>query len=370
MKLLILSSAPFIFGENQIQAYSPYLDEMAIWARHADQVAFCCPVWKQPNGLLVKALDFKIARHFRLLDFSLNSWPDVFKAVVFCLYDFVVIFKAMLWADHIHLRCPGNMGLLGCIAQILFPFKEKTAKYAGNWDPSARQPFTYKLQKSILNNTFLTRKMAVLIYGQWPNMSRNLKPFFTASYKESDKRPLQNLPKDHLDFVFAGMLTAGKNPMYAILLVEALCKSGIKARLQLFGEGAQRVAITDYLQKHQLENCISLKGNQPKEVVAEVLRNSHFVILPSESEGWPKALAEGMFWGCIPVATPVSAVPYMLDYGNRGIILTLNLEQDLKQLQEWIAQAKSHHVRESASAWSREFTLETFESSILKILNK
>ena len=56
------------------------------------------------------------------------------------------------------------------------------------------------------------------------------------------------------------------------------------------------------------------------------------MILPSQSEGWPKAIAEGMFWGCVPIATPVSCVPFMLDYGERGVLLQMNLEQDVQQL--------------------------------------
>ena len=38
-------------------------------------------------------------------------------------------------ADHIHLRCPGNIGLLGCFSSNFISKKIKTAKYAGNWDP-------------------------------------------------------------------------------------------------------------------------------------------------------------------------------------------------------------------------------------------
>ena len=48
-----------------------------------------------------------------------------FKIPVICIQ----IFKGMLWADHIHLRCPGNIALLGCFIQILFPFKPKTIIY-------------------------------------------------------------------------------------------------------------------------------------------------------------------------------------------------------------------------------------------------
>src|SRR5690606_34200508 len=49
--------------------------------------------------------------------------------------------------------------------------------------------------------------------------------------------------------------------------------------------------------------------------------DSHFLILASKSEGWPKAVAEAMFFGCILIVTPVSCVPWMLNYGSRGILI-------------------------------------------------
>ncbi len=77
-------------------------------------------------------------------------------------------------ANHLHIRCPGNIGLLTCVAQIFFPKKPKTVKYAGNWDPYAVQAFSYRLQKKILNSTFLSKNVKVLVYGKWTGMSKNL----------------------------------------------------------------------------------------------------------------------------------------------------------------------------------------------------
>src|SRR5690606_5258950 len=91
----------------------------------------------------------------------------LFKIPVMCFR----MLKVMNRADHLHLRCPGNIGLLACILQVFFPGKRKTAKYAGNWDPEAKQPWTYKLQRWILSNTFLTRNMTVLVYGGWPGQT-------------------------------------------------------------------------------------------------------------------------------------------------------------------------------------------------------
>ncbi len=88
----------------------------------------------------------------------------------------------MKQVNHIHLRCPGNVGLLGCIVQVFFPSKIKTAKYAGNWDPKSKQPIAYKLQKWILSNTLLSKKIKVLVYGEWLKQTKNIKTIFRNFY--------------------------------------------------------------------------------------------------------------------------------------------------------------------------------------------
>src|SRR5690606_33427490 len=93
--------------------------------------------------------------------FDLTSFKNILKTFVVLPSIIYSIYKAMKDSDHIHLRCAGNMALLGCFVQILFPKKKKTAKYAGNWDPKAKEPLTVTLQKKILNNSFLTRNMQV-----------------------------------------------------------------------------------------------------------------------------------------------------------------------------------------------------------------
>lgn len=76
--------------------------------------------------------------------------------------------------------------MLGCLVQIFFPKKIKTAKYAGNWDPEAKQPLSYRIQRWVLSNTFLTRNIQVLVYGEWKQQTKNIKPFFTATYSKSE----------------------------------------------------------------------------------------------------------------------------------------------------------------------------------------
>lgn len=273
-------------------------------------------------------------------------------------------------ADHIHLRCPGNIGLLGCLVQILFPAKPKTAKYAGNWDLNAKQPLSYRFQKWILSNTFLTKNIQVLVYGEWENSTKNIKPFFTASYFEKDK--IEVKPRElegKISFLFVGTLSKGKQPLYTIKLVEQLYKNGNDIQLTLYGEGNERAMLEDYISESKLENVVFLKGNQNQEVIKKAYLENHFVVLPSLSEGWPKVVAEGMFWGCLPIASKVSCVPNMLENGKRGLLLDLKLDQDVQSIQSILNDTGLYQDKvNKAIQWSRQFTMDVFEDEIKLLL--
>lgn len=370
MTFLIITHVPHIFEENHYFAYAPYVREMNIWIKNTDKVLLVSPLIQS------KKIAIDIPYEHSNIEFVSIASFDVLgiKAAVETLCKIPkiswTIFKTMQKADHIHLRCPGNIGLLGCLVQILFPNKMKTAKYAGNWDSKSKQPWSYRLQQWILSNTFLTRNIQVLVYGQWGESTKNIKPFFTATYHETDKLPvLQNNLNGIIYFVFVAALVTGKNPLYAIQLVEALFQKGYLVHLDIYGEGMQRVILANYIKTNRLENRITLHGNQTQEIVKRAYQQSHFVILPSESEGWPKAIAEGMFWGCVPLAISTSVVPQMLDSGNRGLLLTGNLEVDVANITAIIKDNVLYQQMASAACdWSRKYTLDVFEEEIEKLL--
>jgi hypothetical protein len=74
--------------------------------------------------------------------------------------------------------------------------------------------------------------------------------------------------------------------------------------LSLYGE-VLKESLQSYILENKLEKAFflkSIKGNFDQS-----LPTSHFVILPSKRR-LAKAVAEGMFWGCVPLATAVSCV--------------------------------------------------------------
>ena len=370
MTFVIITHVPHTIENKAFYAYAPYVREMNSWIKGIDKLIIVAPFSNSAKTVIEISYEHENIEFIPIDGFDILSLKAIGRSIYKIPRISLHLFLAMQKADHIHLRCPGNIGLLGCLVQILFPNKIKTAKYAGNWDPKSRQPVSYRLQKWILSNVFLTQNMQVLVYGEWEGSTRNIKPFFTSTYTEADKLPLieKNL-KSRINFVFVGTLVRGKNPLYAIQLVEALFKKGLDVALTLYGEGIEREALEHYIIQHNLAKIIFLEGNQSKEVLQKGYERSHFVILPSESEGWPKAVAEGMFWGCIPIATSVSCVPFMLEQGNRGVLLTMNLEEDQFQIEAIINdEADFENKSKKASDWSRYYTMDVFEKEINKLL--
>ncbi|OWP82806.1 glycosyl transferase [Flavobacterium davisii] len=375
MKLVIISAAPLIKKKDRWYAYAPYVYELEIWAKFVDQVVISCPIWESENRLLVTPLNFKIKEVVPLYEFNIKSFIAGIKGILAVVRNLLILVKLVQQADHIHLRCPGNMGLLGAIIQIFFPKKKKTAKYAGNWDPKAKQPWSYKLQKWILSNTILTKNMQVLVYGEWPNQTKNIKPFFTATYKEKERREkyfsekFNNLSEQEIKFLFVGTLTFGKRPLYVIQIVERLLKEGYNVSLELYGEGILKKELLLYVKQNNLQNFIFFRGNQTKENLKEAYINRHFLILPSQSEGWPKAVAEAMFWGTIPLVSRVSCVFSMLNNEERGFLIDCDLDKDVDKIIQLIKDYNTlKKTSERGQLWAQYYTIEEFELGISKIL--
>jgi glycosyltransferase involved in cell wall biosynthesis len=370
MKFAIITHVIHGKDSGNYFGYEPYVREMNLWIKHTSEVLIVAPLHAIPKNPIQEFYQHEKIGFVPIPNFDSTNFKSALHSLIVMPKIVWRIYQTMRKADHIHLRCPGNVGLLGCFVQILFPSKPKTAKYAGNWDPQAKQPLTYRLQKSILSSTFLTKNMQVLVYGEWENSTKNIKPFFTASYFEKDKTEVLSKDlKGRISFVFVGSLSNGKQPLYAIQLIEKLFKNGHDVQLSLYGEGSERTMLEEYISEKKLEDIIFLKGNQNQETIKKAYIENHFIVLPSLSEGWPKAVAEGMFWNCLPIASKVSCVPNMLGNGERGLLLDLKLNDDVAQIEKILKNENLYKEKANeAMQWSRQFTMDVFENEIKLLL--
>lgn len=369
MNFLVVTYAPTIKRNDQFFSYAPYVKEMDLWFEHAENIGIVSPYYYK-DEILEKDFKRSDIKRFWLPFFSSITFLQKIRTLVLIPVIIIQLIKAFIWADHIHLRCPGNVGLIACFVQILFPWKTKTAKYAGNWDPNSPQPLSYRIQRWVLSNTFLTRNINVLVYGDWKHQTKNIKSFFTATYRDTDKEAVSVRTLDEtIKFSFIGSLAKGKRPLLTVQIVAELLKRNHKVRIDIYGDGEMRSELETYLETEQLHEHIKLHGNVDGKKIKEVHKTSHFMILPSKSEGWPKVVAEAMFWGSLPIVTKISCVPYMLDEGNRGILIDATMENAVAEIEKVLNDSKKYQQSvEKAIEWSRTYTLDKFEAEIKSLL--
>ncbi|MHA7943500.1 glycosyltransferase [Formosa sp. 3Alg 14/1] len=367
-KLLVVSLAPTILKDGKFYSYAPYVNEMDLWFKYTEEQRILAP-FSYPTDVLLKAFSTPNIERYYIPFFAFNTLSNILLSILKMPLILFQMYRAMFWADHIHLRCPANVSLIACFVQIFFPLKQKSTKYAGNWDPNSNQPIGYRIQQAILRNTFLTRNMKVLVYGEWPGETKNIHPFISATYTDAEKVPFSK--KDYtapLVFVFAGMLVPGKRPLLTIQFIAELNRRGIAARLEMFGDGPLRPELEAYVAAQQLEYCIVMHGNQDKSEVRNALLTAHFNILLSKSEGWPKAVAEGMFYGCIPVTTSVSCVAWMVGEGSRGIIVEPELEVAVSHFIHVFKGSDLDVMAHKALDWSQQYTFDRLEMDIARVV--
>lgn len=369
MKFLIITHVKHRKQNNQYFAYAPYVREMNIWLKHVDEVTIVAPLSKDKKTIIDEEYVHAKINFNKIHEIEFTSFLKSLISIVKIPYIVLKIFNACFKTDHIHLRCPGNIGLLGCFVQIFFPKKMKTAKYAGNWDPNSKQPISYNVQKYILKNIFLTKNMQTLVYGQWPNQSKNIRPFFTASYSNSEIEPfIERNYKGAYRFIFIGTIVPGKRPILALKIIDRLRQDGIDCKLDVYGEGELIQSLQDYVLQNKLQEYVNIHGNVGKESLISALKTSDFLLLPSKSEGWPKAVAEAMFFGVIPITTNVSCLSWMLDEGRRGILIENNLNEAAQKIKMSIRNDNLLSMSIASQQWSQKYTLEKFEIEIKKLL--
>lgn len=359
--------------DGQLFGYSPYINEMNMWTSHFDKVIVVGNFsesknidkiespYNHPNITLVKVPVFNIKSLFSIVKLLFNLPLISIKMA-----------RVMRKSDYLHFRCPSNVSAIAAMVQVFFPSKPKTTKYAGNWNPKSNQPIGYRFQKWLLSNTFLTKNMKVLVYGEWENQSKSVVPFMSATYMEAEKIPFRKrLYSEKLKFVFIGAMVVGKRPMLTVKIIEALIEKGVNAELHMFGDGPLIDEVKLYIKEKKISSYFFVYGNQPKEIVKDCLLDAHFSILPSKSEGWPKAIAEGMFFGAIPISTKISCLPWILGYGERGILIEPDLDNAVEAIFTNLTKGDDYLIKLSKNAfdWSQQYTVDRLEDEISKLVN-
>ncbi|MCG3148776.1 MAG: D-inositol-3-phosphate glycosyltransferase [Verrucomicrobiae bacterium] len=364
MKLLIVARMPHYRRDGRWHALGPYAREIDIWADLFPEVVIAgsvsdepmpadCVPFSRPNISVVPVSD------------GTGRWAQLVRLPVM-----IAQLGRYLWrADAAHVRCPCDLGLLGVVLAPLF-CRRRYAKYAAQWPGFPGEALAWRWQRAILRSRWWNAP--VTVYGEWPNQPAHVVPFFTSVMTEeqvsrarvaSAGKKLGKVPR----VLFVGRLTKSKN---VDVLLDALAGvTGVEA--VIVGDGPERAALEEQAERLKLGSRVRFVGGVAFEQVLDFYEQADVLVLASNSEGWPKALAEGMAFGLVCIGSDRGLIPTMLS-GGRGLVVPPGDVPALTAaLQKIVAnRADSEAMGQRAAAWSQQHSLEGLREALRKLLEE
>ncbi len=103
------------------------------------------------------------------------------------------------------------------------------------------------------------------------------------------------------------------------------------ARLIIIGEGTQKEALENLIEKSGLNNRVFLTGTFSKQELFSTLKKSKVFVLNSSYEGFPHIILEAMAAGTAVVATDAGGTAEIVRNGKNGILIPVGNRKELKK---------------------------------------
>ena len=372
MELLIVSSTYHYKVGKSLYAYGPYTREIDIWAdlfekvviaaplRNYDPPADCIPFTRTNISILPQ------------LETGGVQFRDKLLQILALPIHFWNLSIAMFKVNAIHIRCPGNLGLLGVILAPLFS-QYTIAKYAGQWNGFRGAPIAARMQRFILKSWWW-RNGLVTVYGDWPGQPRQVVPFFTSMMTAEQMQRGAGVARNKkltvpVEILYAGRLAPSKGVDILLHSLKVLFNQGLDFKLSIVGDGPERNRLMHMTQGLGLTGHVHFVGAIPYNEVMTWYEKAHILVLPSfHSEGWPKVLAEAMCYGLVCVGTDHGLVPWLLQ--NRGVVVRVADIEGLATAIRGIMEDTPGYEKLSkqASAWAQGYSLEKLKEALGNLL--
>jgi glycosyltransferase involved in cell wall biosynthesis len=322
-RLLIVSDTKIQKRDETYCGFSAVVRELGILSRDFEEIQWIASDYSDKSE--DKTL-LEIPSNVRIIALPIIDFTKVFfkiRSIFFGLKYIFYTLKLIFRSDIIHVRGPNFISLLTLLIAPFFRQKKWWFKFANNWNDTIGS-ISWSFQKLLLKKYAF---MKVTINGDWPHLPKHIIPFENPCFYESDINLIGI--KDFSQkkrVVFIGRITVAKG---VFRILNGLTKEHL-LRLELvtfIGDGPEFERLQSFLVDHPCKSVVKIVGGQSKEEVMNVLKESHFLFLPTTSpEGFPKVVAEAWLNKCIPVVSNISSIPQYVRDMETGILWNMENE--------------------------------------------
>lgn len=331
MKLLIVSDTGLYTKDETARAFGPVVKEVEYFLKEYDQITWIG--FERPDQENNKSY-LNVDKRVKIVALPRLGGRGIYDKIKIIWHYPIMFFIIMRWTfrhNYIHVRAPSHPAVVAMFISYFFKKKKFWFKYAGSWiDPASSY---YELQRGILKR--LNNHCKITVNGDWNNTNKNILAFENPCLNGDDRRIGDEIMADksidtNINFCFVGALNEHKGVDSILEAFEDFSKDSNIGRLDLVGSG---VDIEKFKEKAKaLKIAVKFHGFLKKSDILKIYRASHFIILPSKSEGFPKVIGEAMNYGCVPIVSNVSCIDQYIIDESTGYLIQPNTPEVLQQI--------------------------------------
>lgn len=361
----MVTDTAMVRKDGVVYAFGPVVRELGVFLELFDKIQWVG--YSRPD-MVDDLIMIPVPSQVDCVLFCATGGNSIIKKLTVILYFpfmFWHIMKRVSQHEVIHARAPSSPAFIAVLLSPFFRSKIWWHKYAGNWVEES-PPFFYSLQRELLKKVMRSK---VTINGNWLNQPKHCLSFENPCLDNQERKRgalvIKNKNYDSkLELCFVGALTDAKGVNRLLEAIPQLHRERI-ACIHFVGDGPLRGACDELAKTTQFH--VKVHGFLSRKSVSSILETSHLLVLPSRSEGFPKVIAEGANYGCVPIVSNISALnQYILPNQNGFLLSPERLEQNklAEDLNNILLSAKLKKLAIAAYDMAEAFTFNHYYSRI------
>jgi len=228
-----------------------------------------------------------------------------------CWYYLASIARQVREADVVHTPVPGDIPLLGMLVAAAL-HKRLLAMYNGSWITNSETTWMNRVTRGLMRTLALGSDVMLAVgpSGIKTVPATRMQWIFVTAIRRDEltnvNPALARAPHTPLELAYVGRLSPEKGLLHLLRALASLkadpTLTGMVPRLTIIGDGPQKADLRAAVRMLRCEDRVQFMGQLDRGESVRQLLTADVCVLPSLTEGFPKASLDAMLCG-VPVVT-------------------------------------------------------------------